>query len=436
MTAQPAGAGIAPAAGAAAACAGAGRGPLPAPEREARATFTRLAEPGDIALSRLIAEQGAAPTLRRLREGSLGHEPGDPSVRRVEGYRTRLAGADIAGDLERAARAGLSLVCPGEPQWPAQLDDLATTGAQVGDERLAAPWALWVRGALDLRLAALRSVAVIGARAATAYGEHVAGELGSALAQRDWGVVSGAAYGVDGAAHRGALGAGGPTVAVLACGLDVPYPRGHDLLIRRICEGGVVVSELPPGATVTRNRLLQRNRLVAALTRGTVVVEAAVRSGTATTARHAEQLGRVVMAVPGPVTSAASVGCHQLVRDGRAILVTDADDVLDAVGRIGDDAAPVRGAPRRPHDDLDPWTMRVLDALPVRAAVGTARLARTAGLPLGDVQSALGQLLALGLAEPDDGGYRLSAHVRGRRRRGGSPGSGAVATREGGGPPA
>ena len=153
-----------------------------------------------------------------------------------------------------------------------------------------------------------RSVAIVGSRASTAYGEHVAGELGHQLAERGWTVVSGGAFGIDAAAHRGALAAEAPTVAVLACGVDRPYPAAHGALLHRIAETGLLVSEWPPGAAPHRHRFLVRNRLIAALTRGTVVVEAAARSGAQATARRARKLGRQVLVVPGPVTSAMSVG--------------------------------------------------------------------------------------------------------------------------------
>ena len=399
----------------------------PEHERWARAALTRIAEPGDVRLARLVQGRGAATVLEDLRDGRLGSLQGAPSPRRVAGYQARAEVVDGAAEVQRAGLAGIRLVCPGEPEWPGQLDDLTLAGNGTTEaDTLVAPYALWVRGEHDLRLAALRSVGVIGARAATSYGEHVATEIAALLADRGWTVVSGAAFGVDAAAHRGALGAGGPTIAVMACGVDQVYPRGHDLLVQRIADSGVVVSELAPGATVTRSRLLQRNRLVAALTRGTVVVEAAVRSGTSTTARHAERLGRVVMAVPGPVTSPASVGCHELIRQARAVLVTDATDVLDAVGLIGGDLAPRRRAPAHPEDALDADTLRVLDALPARRAVGLARLAGAAAVDLSDARGALALLLDLDLAERWEAGYRLSAALRGRRRQAG-PAPGPVA---------
>lgn len=380
-----------------------------AEERQARAVLARVAEPGDPAMFAAVSAHGAPAILAGLRGGDacVGSDPG--SSRRVAGYLSRLPAALAEDPHAEADRCGVRLVCPGDPEWPTQLDQLAASEGS-GPARVP-PLALWVHGG-DLRAAAVRSISVIGARAATGYGEQVAADLAAGLAAAGWTVVSGAAYGVDAAAHRGALAVGGTTVAVLPCGVDVRYPRSHARLIDRIAAEGTLVSELPPGRAVTRSRLLQRNRLVAALSRGTVVVEAAVRSGTASTAGHAAALHRPVMAVPGPVTSALSVGCHELLRHGRAVLVTDAGDVLDVVGDLGADAAAGRRGPERPADGLTPRDLRVLDALPVRQGVGVTRLARTAGLGLDEVRAGLGVLLAAGAAERHGEGYRLAAALR------------------------
>ncbi len=192
---------------------------------------------------------------------------------------------------------GNTLELDTEAEWPGQLDDL-------GDAR---PLGLWVRGTADLRLWALRSVALVGARACTEYGAFMAATLAAGLAEKGWIVVSGGAYGIDGAAHRGVLGAGGATVAVLACGVDRPYPRGHAGLIGRIAEQGLVVGELPPGEHPTPSRFILRNRVIAALTRGTVVVEAALRSGSLVTARAARRLGRHTIGVPTPLPGGAAL---------------------------------------------------------------------------------------------------------------------------------
>lgn len=365
-------------------------------ERLARVALSRLAEPGDAQLGRLVEDLGAPAVLAAIRVGRLDAGP------RSADYAVRLRGLDEARDLRQAERLGIRLVCPGESEWPTQLD-------QLGPAR---PLLLWVRGTEDLRMSALRSLAVVGARASTAYGEHVTGAIAGDLADRGWTVVSGAAYGIDGMAHRAALAAGAPTIAVLACGVDVPYPRGHESLLARIAAAGVVISELAPGCAPTKVRFLNRNRVIAALTRGTVVVEAAVRSGALNTAGHARGLNRPVMAVPGPVTTATSAGCHELVRVQGASLVTDANDVLDLVGSLGADEAPLRRAGATATDGLDPATMRVLEALPVQRPRGPAKLAQTAGVDLATVRACLGTLAALGLAESVDGEWRLARPAR------------------------
>ena len=261
-------------------------------ERRARAALTRVLEPGDERGGRWLRELGAVELLRRLSgPDGRGAVLTGVTAARLAGYRLRAAGAEPDRDLAAVDAVGGRFVCPGDGEWPSQLDDL-------GDAR---PVGLWVRGVPDLRLWALRSVAVVGARACTPYGAHMAGTLGAGLAERGWVVVSGAAFGVDGAAHRGALGAGGATLAVLACGVDVAYPRGHTELIGRIAEQGLVIGELPPAEHPTRSRFILRNRVIAALTRGTVVVEAEYRSGSLVTARSAQRLGRSTMGVPTPL---------------------------------------------------------------------------------------------------------------------------------------
>lgn len=199
---------------------------------------------------------------------------------------------------------------------------------------VAPPPALWVAGVTSLADLHVEGVSIVGSRASTAYGTAVATDLATDLATRGRIVVSGLAFGIDGAAHRGALAAGKPTVAVVAGGIDRPYPMAHTNLYRAILETGAVVSLVPPGAPPTRDRFLARNRVIAALCSDLVVVEAGLRSGSVNTVTHAESLNRTALhpirvhAVPGPVTSAASAGTHDLIRSGRARLVTSAEDVL------------------------------------------------------------------------------------------------------------
>ncbi|MFG2192610.1 DNA-processing protein DprA [Streptomyces sp. NPDC048639] len=383
-----------------------GPGPCTDRERLARAALSRVAEPGDEVIGAWLRDIGPVPLIRLL-TGAAEPPPvvagKAVSAERMAGYRIRAAGLDPAADLAAVEAVGGRFVCPGDTEWPRQLDDL----------RDARPIGLWVRGRPSLRKWALRSVAVVGARACTDYGAHVAAAFGAGLAEAGWVVVSGAAYGVDGAAHRGALAVDGATLGVLACGVDAAYPRGHTELIARIAERGLLVAELPPGGHPTRSRFVMRNRVIAALTRGTVVVEAEYRSGSLGTARRAQKLGRVVMGVPGPVTSGLSAGVHELLR-GEAALVTDAAEVNELIGRIGE-LAPERHGPVIARDLLDPVSAKVLDALPASASRNTRRLARDAGTGHDEALAKLYELQSLGFVERHGERWQLTRN---------SPGSG------------
>lgn len=366
-----------------------------APDGEclARVFLGRVIEPGDAVAGRWLREHGAEEVALRLRADR--RLPG-VTEKRWSGLRARAARAEPERDWGAAREAGMRFVCPGAPEWPAQLDDL-------GDAR---PVGLWVRGRPSLRIWALRSVAVVGARACTEYGAHMAATLSAGLAERGWVVVSGGAYGVDGAAHRGALGAGGATVAVLACGVDRPYPRGHTGLITRIAEQGLVIGELPPGDHPTPSRFIVRNRIIAALTRGTVIVEAAHRSGSLVTARAAQRLGRFTMGVPGPATSALSAGVHELLR-GEAVLVGDAAEIIELVGEIGE-LAPDRRGPVVPRDLLEQSARRVLAALPAHGAASASAIACEAQTTEDDTIARLYELRALGFVERHGDGWKLT----------------------------
>ncbi|TDN92704.1 DNA-processing protein DprA [Microbacterium sp. BK668] len=365
------------------------------PDLAARVVWSHLVEPGDAVAGRLLAELSPAEALDAVTGRELLPAAAVTAKELADGrkrWMPRLSAEAVAASLDVAARAGVHLIVPGDPEWP----------AQVGDLGAHAPIALWVRG--DPRsLAGLQpSVAIVGARAATAYGDHVAMELAADLAGSGIPIVSGAAYGIDGSAHRAALASGGVTVALLAGGVDRPYPSGHAQLIERITEAGAVVSEVPCGSSPTKWRFLQRNRLIAAVSGVTVVVEAGWRSGSLNTAAHALQLGRVVAAVPGPITSAASAGAHRLLRDG-AVCVTSADDVRELLGR---DTAAGGSTPsaddRPPTDDRS----RVRDALSTRAWRDADELARRSGMSAGDVEGLLGLLLLGGEVQSGYLGWR------------------------------
>ncbi|MGY1749799.1 DNA-processing protein DprA [Modestobacter sp. SYSU DS0511] len=378
--------------------------------RRARAWLSRAVEPGSVEAWRFVERAGPVEAVAALRAGTA-----PPRVQAVAG--ARVADDASLADLRRAERCGARLVVPEDDEWPAlALHCLTVATAQIADDRgldrrrtPVPPLALWVRGDGALADVVDRSVAMVGSRAATAYGEHVAGELAHGLGERGWTTVSGGAYGIDAAAHRGALAAGAPTVAVLACGVDRAYPASHSALFSRLLDGGLLVSEWPPGCAPLRHRFLVRNRLIAALTRGTVVVEAAARSGALATAHRADDLGRALMVVPGPVTSAMSVGCHELLRDElrTARLVTTAAQVIERVGSLGADLATPPERPGTARDELSDVARRVLDACPVRTGVTPERLASVAGCDVLDVLRVLPALELADLVQWTGTGWRL-----------------------------
>lgn len=370
-------------------------------DRLARAALSRLCEPGDPRVTALVEEIGPVA----LRDALLAEED-------LTGLRSdvavRLAGIDPVRDLTIAEKLGLRFVVPGDAEWPSGLADLAGVGAiQV---RGGVPVGLWVKGPLSL--AALgRSVAIVGSRSATSYGTSAAGEIAAVAARSGYVVVSGAAFGIDQAAHRGAIGGPGPTVAIVACSADRVYPRAHRSLIDYIGTVGAVISEAPPASPPTRVRFLARNRLIAAVTTATVVVEASVRSGALNTANWADRLCRVVAGVPGPVTSASSQGVHQLIRRG-AVLVSNGAEVLEVLGESGEHLVTPPTAPARPRDKLNVRQHQVLDAVPVHRCAGADSIARAAGIGVLATRTLLTQLEQIGLVIGAAGGWRLSPAAR------------------------
>jgi DNA processing protein len=384
--------------------------------RLAAAAWSRIAEPADEVAGALVQAWGASGALRWL----LGATPpGSPREReyralavadrnRIEAARTRwqprLATLDPRRELRVLSTLGGSLLLPDDQGWPLGLDRL---GAQR-------PACLWVRGCADLAGLLSRSIALVGSRAASDYGEHVASEMAGGLADLRFVVLSGGAYGIDAAAHRGALAADGATVVVLAGGVDRSYPAGNATLIERAIEAGAVISEVPPGSVPSRSRFLTRNRLIAAATGATVVVEAAHRSGALNTANHASRLFRPLGAVPGPVTSVSSAGCHQLIRAGAAVCVTNAAEAAELAGTLGDDLAPEVAIPGRPEDDLTSAERLAFDALPLRRPASLEALARSAGLGDAELLSALGTLELRQLALNRAGQWMKSTKIPGQ----------------------
>lgn len=288
-------------------------------DRQARILLSASIEPGDTAVGRIVRTHGATEMLRLL-FSSDSAAPGldAESLSQLRAHAVpALTSTHITDILQAIHDANIAVLTPDDDAWPSRLADL-------GD---AAPLALFVLGDPGL-LTAPSVTATVGARAATGYGTHVATELASDLAARGHVILAGGAYGIDAAAHRAALTAAGQTIAMLAGGVDRPYPAGNTDLFEQIVQaGGLLISETAPTLPPTRWRFLRRSRLIAALAHRVVIVEAGVRSGTRHVAAQAIELRRPLGVVPGPITSAASAGCHEVLRGGGAVLVTSADDV-------------------------------------------------------------------------------------------------------------
>lgn len=367
-------------------------------ERLARAALNLAAEPGDLVFNGLVSELGASEVVHALTEN-----PDHSDLLSV--VAGRLRDLDPAAELDLAARRGIRFLIPGDAEWPHQVDDLSAAGTI--SERGGVPIGLWVRGPCRLdRLAT--GVAIVGSRSATTYGTEVAASMAAELGHAGRPVVSGAAFGIDYAAHRGSLNAGAPTVAVLACGVDRAYPGDHRPLLEHLAAEHAVVSEAPPGAAPHRIRFLARNRLIAALTRGTVVVEAAARSGSLNTLHWSQRLHRIAMGVPGPVTQATSEGVHHEIRQAAAALVTNGRDVLEMIGVAGQDLTEAPRGPQSPRDRLSVRHRQVLDAVPVADAAAPDSIAVVAGLSLREVYRTLIRLADDGLVEQTRHGWRLS----------------------------
>lgn len=367
-------------------------------ERRARAALSRVVAPGDPKVASAVEEFGAA----QVWHGLLGGPASSALARRARGV-------DVEALVELADRLGVQFLVPGDPQWPTSLDDLSVVGhGQAGGR----PSGLWVSGCPDLSDLVEGSVGIVGCRAATSYGQDVATQLGYDLAGGGRGhppvtVVSGGAFGIDVAAHRGALAAQGRSVAVLAGGLDELYPRGNVTVLDGLRGDGALVSEVAPGVHPTRPGFLARNRVIAALTSGTVVVEAGLRSGALNTVAWAQRLGRPVMAVPGPVTSSRSWGPHQLIRDAEAVLVRGVEDVRSVVGEIEPDP-PRPAAAAKPTDDLPADLLAVHEAMPGSGSVSADELVGVTGMRMGECLAVLVQLEAAGLVRScPDGRWAL-----------------------------
>lgn len=383
-------------------------------ELTARVIWSVLAEPGDGTAGLLVQDLGAAvalslvlhrepfPTAARLRHhaGLVAQrvtqaydERGLPAIDGVRAgfqrWHPRMVGSLIESVFAMAAVSHATLLTPRDPEWSIGLRGL--------NEH--APLLLWCLGEPTMLEDFEHSVALVGTRAATGYGTHVATELAAGLAERDWTVVSGGAYGIDAASHRAALAARGRTVAVMAGGLNAFYPTGNHELLARIAREGAVVAEAAFGVAPTPFRFLGRNRLIAALTSATVLIEAGTRSGAMNTANHARELKRPVGIVPGPVTSPSSAGCHAALRDPERLttLVTCTQDVIELVhGEV--DPEPLA-------DPEDPRFGRVLKTLNGRTAKTVGEVARDSGMGEPETAGLLGVLLLDGAVRKTERGW-------------------------------
>jgi DNA processing protein len=361
-------------------------------DRRARIMLSCAMDGGDLAGADLVQNLGAEGAWAKIIEGALG----EPAAERASRVSMEV--------VERLAKAAaMRFLVPGDDEWPDGLDDLRH--AESIQRRGGEPLGLWLRGPGNLAHLMQRSVAIVGSRAATAYGNGIATDLAADLVEQGVTVLSGGAFGIDVAAHRGALAAGGPTVCVLANGADVPYPPAHAALFETLAQDQLLVSELPPGAHPTRVRFLARNRLIAAMSRGTVVVEAALRSGARNTASWALGCGRPLMAVPGSIYSRASTAPHLMIRNGQAVLVTSAADVLELISDMGEAMLPLSHGQSRATDALTETQLAVYEAIPARRRVSVGDIALAAGVSVPACLSALTGLDSAGLVEGDERGW-------------------------------
>ncbi|GIH06046.1 DNA processing protein DprA [Rhizocola hellebori] len=384
----------------------------------ARVVLGWIVEPGNRELYHLVSQAGPVEALARVVSGNAPKTLAAAAAARLRHHEP----ARIAGHLlSRAQRLGVRIVVPESEEWPSCLDDLSRISLPTHDRfdrDTFPPHAIWVRGTERLDRLAARSVAIVGARDCTDYGAHLAADFAYGLATRGWAIISGGAYGIDAAAHRGCLAAQGHTVAVLACGVDQPYPPSNTGLFEHIASSGLVISEWPPESAPHRHRFIIRNRVIAALARGTVLVEAALRSGARNTLRRARQLGRPALVVPGKATSEQSAGCHAELRqegDLRPRLVTRVEHVLEEIGEIGVDLAEPERGPARPQDTLDGPELQLFDAAPKRGAITPAEFAARAGVGLLEALAVLPSLALRGhLRMHPDGTYSLAPPQRDR----------------------
>jgi DNA processing protein len=281
-------------------------------ELDARAILFSAIEGGQAFWSSEISTKGALAVYEKLLRGGYDSIKYEKLISSLRG----ITGDQVLSEIDKHHAR---LLTPIDQDWPVQVNDLA-----------APPIGLIVKG--NISALHQRSLAIVGTRNPTSYGARIAGDFAAGFADREWAIVSGGAYGIDSYAHKGALIAEGVTVAVIASGIDINYPAGNSRLFAEICESGVMVTESMPGQSALPHRFLTRNRLIASISKATLVVEAAFRSGSLRTARDAAEMFRPVMAIPGPINSPTSEGCHRLIGERAAEIVTSVADAVEFVG--------------------------------------------------------------------------------------------------------
>lgn len=380
----------------------------------ARAVFSLITEPGDMfagaitqalshetvleleiarqptsRLKQLLAEVGALDEVQS-KFVDLDQAHNDARQR----WSGRLKLQDFSNALDLAIRVRAQLITVSNSYWPTQLDDL----------QLASPHCLWLRSRTELSLLNQNQISIVGSRISTSYGDWVASEIVADASTKGMNIVSGGAYGIDAISHRAALANNNSTIAFMAGGIDRLYPSGNQNLLERIIENGAVIAEQAPGAMPTKWRFLQRNRLIAAMGQATIVIEAGARSGALNTVTHAQELGRAVGVVPGPITSQASAGCNQLIAKG---MVTPICAITDAA------ALALKGEDwfQAEFEGLGAFETRALDAMTAKAKPED-KIASDAGLSNRELSIALGQLALLGFVEKRERGWAKLALER------------------------
>lgn len=355
---------------------------IPSTSREALFTLAHLCEPADRLINRALTRQSPERVIQDLLTGAL--KPASQGT-----FADRFTEFNLARELEYTEQIHAAFHTRGEIGWPRQL------GALGPDE----PWVLWSLGSADFRLLALQSLAIVGTRACTAYGQRVALDWAAEISDSAVTVVSGGAVGIDIAAHRGALSVGAPTLCVLAGGVQARYPASNENVFHQIMDSGVIISESPPQQAPRRQRFLTRNRIIAALTQATLIVEASSRSGTASTAAWAESIQRPILGVPGSVYSAASEGIHAMMCEGKAILVHSPRDVLELLN--------IHHVSMQNQEKVLDWRslsqpeLDVWESIPKKGETLASNLAMQCSLPLPHVMAILTELQLKNMVKTD-----------------------------------